>query len=439
LLTAVAPAAAPRSDPGQVVRLAQQRILGALVTVLDPSYMPGPLTRPMLFDAYREYQAGLELYAADHTAALPHLERAMQLEPDYVAAALQIATIHGDARDRARQRATVARLASIRDRLSRMERLLLDYMVQRAEERPLDALKTLRQAEQLQPDNILVNYLIGVHSLRANRPQDAIDALGQITVEQWNGVPAGAWRYGVLTGGYHLLGRHDEELRIARTAEALFPSSVTARGHEMDALAAVGNIDELRRAAEGTLTLNVTARATPGGVIRDSAEELRAHGHRMDAITFALMAVQWYRTRSLDVQMHVAFRHELARALYVAERWPEAADVTSVLVKDHRDNSAYVGLAGAVAARRGDRKAALKASDQLARMPSDDGHVPWLRARIAALLGDRDRALSLLRDAVAKGIPFGTALHRDMDFETMRGWAPFDDFLRPKDQPGDHP
>ncbi len=433
LIYAVAPVTGPRADPGQSVRLAQQRVLGALVTLLDPSYLPGPLTRPMLFDAYREYQAGLELYGTDTAGALPHLERAVQLDPDYVAAALQIAAIRGDMGDRVRQKETLARLASMRDRLSRMERLLLDYMVEWSEERPLDALKTLRQAEQLQPDNMMVNYLVGVYSVRVNRPQEAIDELGRIKAEQWNGVTAGAWRYGVLTGAHHLLGRHDEELRIARSAEAVFPSSVTTRGQEMNALAALGQIDDLRRAVNETLTLNVTPRATPGGVIRDGAEELRAHGHRMEAIDFALIAVRWYRTRSLDVQQRESSRYELARALYVAERWPEAAGMASALVKQQRGSSAYLGLAGAVAARRGDRKAARKASDQLARMPSDDGQVPLLRARIASVLGDREQALGLLRDAVAKGVPFGTALHRSMDFESLRGWPPFDDFMRPRD------
>ncbi len=433
LLYAVAPSTGPRTDPGQAVRVVQQRVLGAIVTLLDPAYLPGPFTRPMLFDAYREYQAGIELSGSDDAGALAHFQRAAEIDPDYVSPALQMAGIYGDMGDRAHQRETVARLASMRDRLSRMERLLLDYMVERSEGRPLDALKTLREAEQVQPDNLLVDYLIGLHSVRANRPQDAIDALGRIDAEHWNAVPAGAWRYGVLASAYHLLGRHDEELKVTRTAEATFPSSVVTRGQEMGALAALGRIDELRRAADETLTLNITPRATPGAVIRDAAEELRAHGHRVEAIEFALVAVKWYRTRSLDVQQRESSRWELACALYAAERWPEAATTAGALAKEHRDTSEYLGLAGAVAARRGDQKGARKAFDRLARMPADEGRVPLLRARIAVLLGDRDQALGLLRDAVAKGVPFGTALHRDMGLEALRGWPPFDDFMRPRD------
>jgi tetratricopeptide (TPR) repeat protein len=439
ILHAAAPAVAPRTDPGQAVRIVQQRILGALVTLLDPAYLPGPLTRPMMFDAYREYQAGMELYGSDNTGALAHLQRAAELDPDYAAPALQIAAIHGETGDRVKERDALARLASMRDRLSRMERLLLDYTIQSSDERPLDALKTLREAERLQNDNRLVNYLIATNSVRVGRPQDAIEELGRIDAEHWNAVPAGAWRYGVLAAAYHLLGRHDEELRVARTAQTSFPSSVLTRGQEMNALGALGRIDELRRAADETLTLNVTPRATPGAAIREAAEELRAHGRRMEAIDFALVAVRWYRTRSPDVQQREPSRFELARALYVAERWPEAADTGSALVKDRRDNSAYLGLAGAVAARRGDRKAARKAYDQLARMPADEGQVPLLRARIAALLGEREQALGLLRDAVAKGVPFGTGLHRDMDFETLRGWPAFDDFVKPRDRSPETP
>ncbi len=56
------------------------------------------------------------------------------------------------------------------------------------------------------------------------------------------------------------------------------------------------------------------------------------------------------------------------------------------------------------------------------------------RARIAALLGDREEAMTLLQQAIDKAANygFGVWLHRDMDFESLRDYPPFQEFTRPK-------
>jgi hypothetical protein len=54
------------------------------------------------------------------------------------------------------------------------------------------------------------------------------------------------------------------------------------------------------------------------------------------------------------------------------------------------------------------------------------------RAQLEALLGQRERAVALLRDAFARGLSMSTALHRQMDFESLRGFAPFDELMRPR-------
>ena len=55
----------------------------------------------------------------------------------------------------------------------------------------------------------------------------------------------------------------------------------------------------------------------------------------------------------------------------------------------------------------------------------------YARARIAALLGRRQRAVDLLRDALAQGYPFGVGLHNDPDFEPLRDYGPFLALVRP--------
>jgi hypothetical protein len=92
-------------------------------------------------------------------------------------------------------------------------------------------------------------------------------------------------------------------------------------------------------------------------------------------------------------------------------------------------------------ARLGHRAEAERLAGRLATInpPFSFGRTPYWRARIAAVLGDRDGALALLREAVAHGFvctvrwgPPWEDCHREMDFESLRGYAPFDELMRPK-------
>ncbi len=94
----------------------------------------------------------------------------------------------------------------------------------------------------------------------------------------------------------------------------------------------------------------------------------------------------------------------------------------------------YVGLLGAIAARRGDHVTAEKLAATLAGIEAVTalpGHAATInRAKIAALLGDRARAVSLLKDAYGEQ---GTLeLHGDIDFEGLRDYARFQELTRPK-------
>ncbi len=54
------------------------------------------------------------------------------------------------------------------------------------------------------------------------------------------------------------------------------------------------------------------------------------------------------------------------------------------------------------------------------------------RARIAAVLGEQERAVNLLRDAFTRGTNYGIGLHRDPELASLRNYPPFQELLRPK-------
>ena len=54
-------------------------------------------------------------------------------------------------------------------------------------------------------------------------------------------------------------------------------------------------------------------------------------------------------------------------------------------------------------------------------------------ARIAAVRGQRDSAVALLRKAFQEGREYDLWLHRDLELESLRGYPPFEALAKPKD------
>jgi hypothetical protein len=69
---------------------------------------------------------------------------------------------------------------------------------------------------------------------------------------------------------------------------------------------------------------------------------------------------------------------------------------------------------------------------ELEARPGSRGIGRW-RARIAAQLGDRDRAVDLLREAYSRGASYGLWLHNDPLLDDLRGYPPFERFIAPKE------
>jgi len=104
------------------------------------------------------------------------------------------------------------------------------------------------------------------------------------------------------------------------------------------------------------------------------------------------------------------------------------------LLAKNPDDIGIRGAVGKVAARLGDVAQARRIAAELAALtkPYLYGTRTYQRACIAALLGEKDRAMELLRDAFAKGYQFDVGIHRDIDLEPLWGYPPFEDLMKPK-------
>ena len=76
-------------------------------------------------------------------------------------------------------------------------------------------------------------------------------------------------------------------------------------------------------------------------------------------------------------------------------------------------------------------------SDELSRVerPYLFGVHIYQRARIAAQLGERERAVDLLHTAIAQGLILSSEsnrLHTEPSFEALRGYPPFEEAVKPQ-------
>jgi hypothetical protein len=383
-----------------------------------------------------------------------HYKRALEIDPEFVLPGLELAMATDN---QGRHREAAAQLDSIEKthpRLTPIVRRRLDFHHANMAGRLEEMYSAAHDIVKVAPESVWDASNLAFAASLSNRPREAVE----VTKTQ-RGAPIfkpshtfGAYFLMQWTGDLHALGAHEEELKEARWGRSLYPHILNTHALEARALVALGRMEEMEKLIEDILTTPsgwaytscCLPRATPAYVMLAAAEELRAHGHREASLKMAGRAGDWYRSRVGQEARQEDTRSGLGDALYQEERWDDARAVFAALATEHPNNIFYKGRLGTLAARRGDRLAAQRIAEELRRLetPYLYGNQTSRSAHIIALLGDKERAVALLREAVAQGAGMGGTpdvygygfvfLHW-MDLESLRGYPPFEELIRPKD------
>ncbi len=307
----------------------------------------------------------------------------------------------------------------------------------------------LREMERLAPGVSWVPFDEGVFAYAVNRPAESERALARAGRQK----AGGGWIWhDVYAQSLHLLGRFEEQYRVASRGLEEHPTILYLHEHQAAALAALGRLQDLERVMSSALRAQASS-GTAGLVMLVASMELRAHGHREEADALATRAAEWYGSASLEtfrtlqtpnrgIEWYRAWprdltrrlREEHATALYWAERWAEAEAIVRALAKEEPDNVEYLGRLATLAARTGRQGEARRLAGPLRALDPRDlfGRDAFWRAAIAAQLGEKKEAVELLNEAFVRGHYFQTHLHRNIDFEPLWDYSPFQELLRPK-------
>jgi tetratricopeptide (TPR) repeat protein len=424
------------TTPDTLLEPVRQRVVGGVAVLEDSHYaslLPS-MAVPPTFEAYQEFREGLELQSArQHTLALAHFRLAAVLDTNFTwplvhaaLSALRAVQPRGAEVD-----SILQELNAARERLSPLERHLVTYVRAVRAEDWEGCYRAIREAAAIAPEQF--SYTEAIRAMHLQRPRDALSALTRPHLDSIHRSDAKSYWF-VLTSLYHQLGEHRRELTTARTARRHAPANASLLNQEIRALAALGRTAAVQARVDTLVTLPRDDWLTPLVALMGVATELRAHGQPGAASEALARAIAWHQSRHpLEASMEVR-RYFFAWTLYLAGRLEEADSVFRGLHREHPDNADYIGHLGAIAARRGDRTAARHLSDQLkdreveAPIPGETSIV-W-RAQIAALLGEQAEAMRLLIEAF--GSQGTVELHGNSDFDGMRNYPPFKEFVRPK-------
>jgi len=450
LLHSVPPVAAAIRQPLVAVAEVARRVGGAVAVILDPEAATkyGQVRAPTSYEAYRAFAEGGRLVnAGEFQRSWLEFQRAYALDTTFLTALIPAAIMHGNATDFAGSDSLLRFVDRRRDRLTRIDQLRLDAQrAMNAGDFQAAAAAQRELARLVPPRDVLFNW--GYSAVLANRPAEAVHAFTEASAtyrvdRDW---PPGSAN---LAAAYHLLGKHRDELKAAQRGRRAFPRSLVPIDAALRALAALGRDEDVFRLLDEArdmepdpiLSLEFWGGAGPWQPY-EAALEFRAHG-RLAAYRRAIQrALDQARIAGAADTAGVAVRPGRALVLYAAEQWEEARGVYAALHAADSMNVDFLGGLGVSEARLGHRAEAERLLGRLATIdpPFSFGRSPYWRARIAAVLGDRDGAVTALREAIAHGISCTLRLggppqedcHREMDFESLRGYAPFDELLRPK-------
>jgi DNA-binding SARP family transcriptional activator/tetratricopeptide (TPR) repeat protein/TolB-like protein len=433
LLDGLQPVRVPLRTPSAVIEPVRERVLGALAMRLDKrldKIVPPGSSRPPTFGAYQNYMQGIAAFQRDdQRAAIDFFSKSAAADSTFALALIwkvwAIDRLSSPTTD-----SVLRRLEMMREQLAPLDRLGLDYHQAAARRDLRGKVAAAQEAVRVAPGSHWSHYL-GWALTDMGRFDEAVAAFEQI--DRGKG-----WTRGLITFwerfavALHLAANHTRELEIAREARRALPASDLAVYLEARALASAGRGDELNRALRD-LESYEKARKTMGFRLSLLARELESSG--VDTAASRHLherAVQWFASVPPEERKRPERQLHTGIVLYRAGRYAEAKPyfervVTDTSLNYRNPNYDPLGFLGGAYGHLGDRVHADSIIEALLADQSPGTLSPALMwsARIAAALGDNDRAIGYLRrNLVLSGR--GLVKHFDhADFDALLTYPPF--------------
>jgi len=431
LLRAMDPVSGPTDSLEAVVVTLTERVAAAATGLLNPNLGPEFVrwSSPPSLDAFRGLLTVQDLFCRTrYQAAINEAQPALQEAPDF-APLLVLVSISLGGLGRLREADSVLALVEpLLEQLTTEERLLKEWWYGNIHGDHETETRTVEELFRIQPGNY--GYHAGVIARSANRFADALERLLAQDLDtpcyrRWY-----PW-WQVTAQVYHMLGRYEDELAIAREGLERFPNRRPLIYSEAVALAGLGRLEAVDSILDVIEDLPPEARVgstyNPGSQAALISLELEVLGLQQFAAATMDRALAWFASRP-DSELPF----ERAKVYYWARRWPDADTMFAALITGEPDYIDYRGFRGVALAHLGRRDEAVEIDRWLEQLNDPflrGAHTEW-RAAIAAALGDREGAVRLLQQAYQQGMDLGFFHRRDPAWEPLHDYRPYQEFVR---------
>ncbi len=416
-------------DPTPVLDALLGRVQGAMGMYLSPMTegwtAVGLFEPPPSLEVFRMAGRGLELFGRSrYDEAAPLLREAFARDTTWLPAALWLGVTYSNL-SRWHERDSVwAFLEARRERLYPGDALRADMVRAWGLGSPEEGVRSAQDLFSVQP---IEAYNVMLALVRARRGTEALTyythrdtvIFQHRTWQAWDAVAARA---------YHMLGRFEEELALARAGKGREPRYYLHWEREVRALGALGRVPEI----EGLITEShgLEIQGAPVRLMSAAALELSLHGWPEEARAYAERAVegalQWpdsLRPAAAAWNLHMDMLRILGRqaevvAIYDEQSKRPGAGELHYRILGMRDRILLGDTVGALAlvdSARTQPISAFVGSGWPKAAPLYHG------AHILSLLGRGDEAVAMLREAMNNGCRLGA------DEPLQWYWAPIKD------------
>jgi tRNA A-37 threonylcarbamoyl transferase component Bud32 len=439
LVQTVGPVAARASAPLIGVELLRQRVIGSLAPFVDStlSSLAAVTSRPPSLEAYREFLAGQDLFYRDQAAAVDRFARAAAADSTYQFPLMWELVALSSLGDEARADSLTHLLESRRNRLAPYEQAYLDYAKCRMAPGISTCVPSTAALLRFTPKSQFMRYLHGIMLRWTNKP-NAADSMFR-NLDPMSGELRGRIQFVIHHAGVlHDLSQHDRELAVIRAGQPLYSGRLSFAFSAIRPLVALGRLDEVDRAVDDAFTLPSETRGSAAQTGALTMYELRWHGHSSVADSLGARLLARLDARPPAEAPTAEGRRGRAMLLMAARRWSELHVLADSMEVANPGNVEALRLRGVARAMQGQRAeaAAIEHALELDTRPirPEDG-CQFLRvcrrtarAYIAAALGDKARAVSLIDGWVFRD--FNPA-HFDLLGELLRDYPPFQELIKP--------
>jgi tetratricopeptide (TPR) repeat protein len=406
------PISVPRDSAMLAIRLARERVMGALAAHRDARFaaVAAQLEKPPTFEAYRAFDRALnEFNQQRYRESLSGFRAAFALDSSFIAPIVYA----GQAAWNTGQEVL---LDSLLDHLDARRGELTDYhdhqrqfLRARLDGDGTAAFEAAAKAAALAPDSRMA-YDAAVSAMRLDRASEARRRLEAMSPER--GAMIGWPSYWTnLAHARHLTGAHDAELEAAREMRRRHPGLRVAWVLEARALSALGELralDSLVRAADW---LPAETYWSVAGMLVVAGEDLSAHGDTVSGFVYLRRGLEWIAARqrvAAGYGEHLIWQgsalHSLGRFYEAVVVWRRAYAMEERPASDIADRLAISLVQAGRAVPRGLLPPA---------RPFERGVRLATEARLASALGDTASARGKIEDVRRVGFIGWPWLHSE--------------------------